>query len=68
MEKFRADKGEPWPMVFGKADNSANYGVSGIPHFAIIDRSGKVAYIHIGYSEQNFIPMQEKLKEMFGGN
>lgn len=68
MEKFRADKEEPWPMVFGdKTTNHGAYGVSGIPHWVVLDRTGKVAFIHVGYSPQIFVPFREKIKALVEG-
>lgn len=29
------------------------YGVSGLPHMVLVDKQGRVAYIHIGYSEES---------------
>jgi thiol-disulfide isomerase/thioredoxin len=28
------------------------YGVSGLPHMVLLDKAGKVAFVHIGYSEK----------------
>lgn len=36
----------------GKKEGIAEaYGVSGLPHMVLVDKQGRVAYIHIGYSE-----------------
>jgi hypothetical protein len=67
MGPFREEKGEPWPMIFGDRSNSDNYGVSGIPHWAVIDRTGKVAFIHIGYSAEIFKPFREKIRALVEG-
>lgn len=68
MEKFRSDKGEPWPMVFGdRTTNNEAYGVSGIPHWVVLDRTGKVAFIHVGYSAEIFKPFREKIKALVEG-
>ncbi len=40
-----------WPTVFGDRSNSESYGVSGIPHYVLIDRKGIVRGISIGYSD-----------------
>lgn len=29
------------------------YGVSGLPHMVLVDKQGRVAYIHVGYSEES---------------
>ncbi|MFQ3669161.1 MAG: TlpA disulfide reductase family protein [Fimbriimonadaceae bacterium] len=45
-----ADLQAPWPTVFGPRSNFTAYAVSGIPHFAAIDREGVVRHIQIGFS------------------
>jgi hypothetical protein len=68
MANFTAEKGEPWPMVFGdKTTNHEAYGVNGIPHWVVLDRTGKVAFIHIGYSAEIFKPFREKVKALVEG-
>jgi hypothetical protein len=68
MEKFRADKEEPWAMVFGdRTTNHEAYGVNGIPHWVVLDRTGKVAFIHVGYSPEIFKPFREKVKALVEG-
>ncbi len=67
MKDFIAEKGEPWPMVFGdRTTNGGNYGVSGIPHWAVLDREGKVAFIQIGYSPELFKGFRKKVEELVG--
>jgi thiol-disulfide isomerase/thioredoxin len=41
----------PWPVVFGDRTNQENYGVSGIPHYVLVDRKGIVRAMSIGFSE-----------------
>ncbi len=67
MANFLAAKAEPWPMVFGGKDNGAAYGVSGIPHWVVLDREGKVAFMHVGYSPEIFKPFREKIQKLVGG-
>ena len=67
MDTFRTEKGEPWPMIFGDRANSEAYGVSGIPHWVVLDREGNVAFIHIGYSPAIFGPFREKVAKLVGG-
>ncbi len=45
----------PWPVVFEKGGAATKaYGVSTIPHLAIIDRSGRLRRIVIGYTPEEF--------------
>ena len=36
-------------MLYGTNDLAASYGVQGIPTLVVIDKTGKIAYKHIGY-------------------
>lgn len=64
MESFVAKYGLTWPVVFGDNSNSENYGVSGIPHFVIIDRSGKVNSITVGYSADLHAKMRKTVEDL----
>ncbi len=67
MANFRAEKGEPWSMVFGDKSNNEAYGEAGIPHWVVLDREGNVAFIHVGYSPAIFGPFREKIKALVEG-
>ncbi|MEP6755810.1 MAG: TlpA disulfide reductase family protein, partial [Chthonomonadales bacterium] len=62
--EFAANKGHieefglPWPLLFGPRENQTNYGVSGIPHYVVIGRDGKVASITVGFNE----PLHKQLR------
>jgi len=65
MKDFIAEKGEPWPMIFGdRTTNGGNYGVGGIPHWAVIGRDGKVAFYNIGYSPEIFKGFRKKVEDL----
>lgn len=68
MANFRAEKGEPWPMVFGDKSNDVAYGTGGIPHWVVLDREGNVAFIHVGYSAEIFVPFRAKVKALVEGS
>ena len=54
-DKFVPEFRLPWPVIFerGKVASTA-YGVSVIPHLAIIDRAGHVRRIVVGYTAAEF--------------
>jgi len=49
LQGLLTDKSIPWPVVVGSKDNFNAYGVFGIPETVIIDKTGKVRYIEIGF-------------------
>ena len=53
MANFRAEKDEPWPMVFGDKPNYEAYGL-GLPLWVVLDREGNVAFVEFGYSPESF--------------
>jgi len=48
----------------GDPDVSAAYGVSGLPHMLMIDKEGKVAFTHVGYSEQMLPQIVDEINEL----
>ena len=64
MEGFVAKYGMTWPVVFGDRTNEQNYGVSGIPHFVIIDQTGKVNSITVGYSPDLHAKMRKTIEDL----
>jgi thioredoxin-related protein len=48
----------------GKKRTGRKYGVEGIPHMVIIDESGKVAAVHIGYSEAQLPSLIKEINEI----
>ena len=48
----------PFPLIVGSKDNFTNWGVGGIPHYAVVDQQGKVAAYTIGFNE----PLHQQLR------
>lgn len=65
VDQMRTEKGEPWPMIFGdRTINNSAYGVGGIPHWVVLDRTGKVAFVHVGYSAEIFKGFRKKVEDL----
>lgn len=64
MIDFKAQNGLPWPIIFGDQTNFNAYGVTGIPQTAVIDRSGKVHKIDIGYSAESFAEFRKTVEAL----
>lgn len=54
LRVIRANKGIELTYVHDLGAVSDQYGVSGLPNMFIIDREGRVAHVHRGYSEAVF--------------
>jgi thiol-disulfide isomerase/thioredoxin len=64
MEGFVEKYHLTWPVVFGDPSNAENYGVSGIPHFVIIDRTGKVNSITVGYTPELHAKLRKTVESL----
>jgi len=49
MKDFMAEKKMNWPVAFVGKELFEAYGCSGIPHVVVIDKTGKVRKIKVGY-------------------
>lgn len=54
LKVIRANKNIQLTYVHDPGAVSDQYGVSGLPNMFIIDREGRVAHVHRGYSEAVF--------------
>ncbi|MBV6458798.1 MAG: Thiol-disulfide oxidoreductase ResA [Fimbriimonadaceae bacterium] len=50
MKEFMAEHKMTWPVIYTDKAPYDSYGVTGIPHVAVIGRDGKVKHVKIGYS------------------
>ncbi len=64
MKEFIDEYSLPWPVVYGERSNFDAYGVTGIPHVAIIDRKGNVRKIKVGYSKDSFAEFRKLVEEL----
>jgi thioredoxin-related protein len=66
LKKIVAAIGET-PMVLvsdSRKKTGKQYGVEGIPHMVIIDRTGKVTAVHIGYGEGQLPRLIKEINEI----
>jgi thiol-disulfide isomerase/thioredoxin len=49
VSKFIQDSGYHFPILYGTSELASAYGVQGIPTLVVIDKTGKLAYRHVGY-------------------
>lgn len=64
MSDFIKEHELPWPVVYGERTNFEAYGVTGIPHVAVIDRQGNVKKIKIGYSPASFAEFRKEIEHL----
>lgn len=64
MKDFIAEQTLPWPVVYGERSVFETYGVTGIPHVAVIDRKGVLRKIKIGYSPASFGEFKKFVQEL----
>jgi thiol-disulfide isomerase/thioredoxin len=64
MEAFKKEQDMTWPIVFGQNGNFEAYGVTAIPHVAVIGRDGKVHHLDIGYSPELFAKFRKNVEAL----
>lgn len=64
MAEFIKEYELPWPVVYGERTNFDAYGVTGIPHVAVIGRDGSVKKIKVGYSADSFKSFREYIEKL----
>lgn len=64
MEGFVKEHNLTWPVVFTDRAPFDAYGVTGIPHLVVIDRTGKVREIKIGYSKETYGKFRASLEKL----
>ncbi len=67
MGDFIKEFSLPWPVVYGDRTNFEAYGVTGIPHVAVVGRDGVVHKIKVGYSAASFAEFRTEIEELVGG-
>ncbi len=67
MGEFIKEYSLPWPVVYGDRSNFDAYGVTGIPHVAVIGRDGVVHKIKVGYSAASFAEFRKEIEALVGG-
>lgn len=64
LKGFMADHRMAWPVVYSPKSDYDAYGVTGIPHVAVIDKKGNVRRIKIGYSPESFPKFREFVESL----
>lgn len=64
MNEFIGEHKLPWPVVYATQQDFVNYGVTGIPHVAVIDKQGNVHKIKVGYSKASFAEFRKEIEKM----
>jgi thiol-disulfide isomerase/thioredoxin len=64
MADFIAEHKLPWPVVYGERANMEAYGVTGIPTAVVIDRTGVVHTLHVGYSKESFKAFRAEIEKL----
>lgn len=64
MQGFLDEHKLPWPVVYVKNEDFTAYGVTGIPHVAVIDKKGNVHKIKVGYSPSTFKAFRDEIEKL----
>lgn len=61
MAGFQKEFNMNWPIVFDASDSFTNYGITGIPTVAVVDRKGVCRMLHVGYSPESFAKFRKEV-------
>lgn len=64
MPKLMEELGISWPMVYVERLDLKAWGVSGIPEFVVLDKSGVVQWVDLGFSEGKFSRLSAKIRSL----
>lgn len=64
MKDFLGEHQLPWPVIYGDRTNFEAYGVSGIPHVAVVGKDGTVHKIKVGYSPASFAEFRAEIEKL----
>ncbi|WP_227625077.1 TlpA family protein disulfide reductase [Fimbriimonas ginsengisoli] len=64
MADFVKEFDLPWAVQYGDRTNFVNYGVTAIPHVAVIDKKGVVRNIKIGYEPEKFPAFRSMIEKL----
>jgi peroxiredoxin len=65
--RFAVDKVKPgYPSLLASRDVAKAYGVTGYPTLFIVDKEGKIADVHTGYSRDLTTRLSKKLDALLG--
>lgn len=64
MADFIKDYNIAWPVAYSDRSNFEAYGISGIPTVYVIDRSGKVHSVDVGYSPDSFKKFRAEVEKL----
>lgn len=64
MGEFIEEHKLPWPVVYATQQDFVNYGVTGIPHVAVIGKDGTVHKIKVGYSKATFAEFRKEIEKL----
>jgi thiol-disulfide isomerase/thioredoxin len=64
MKDFMAEKKMNWPVAFVGKEGFEAYGCSAIPHVVVIDKSGKIRKIKVGYSPKEIETFRAEIEKL----
>jgi thiol-disulfide isomerase/thioredoxin len=66
LEKFLKKRDVSYDIILTPMEVDMQYRINGYPTMYVIDKEGKIAWVEIGFSEERFAKMKEKVTELLG--
>jgi len=67
MKEFVVEKKMNWPVAFVDKDVFEAYGCSAIPHVVVIDKTGKIRKIKVGYYKDEVEAFHKEIEKLLEG-
>jgi peroxiredoxin len=66
LERFLKKRDVSYDIILTQPEVDMQYKINGYPTMYVIDKEGKIAWVEIGFSEERFAKMKEKVTELLG--
>lgn len=64
LDKFLQNRKLSYDIIMTQSSVDLMYKIKGYPTMYIVDKSGKIAYVEIGFNQEKFVGVKAKVKEL----
>ena len=64
LDKFLQKRKLTYPVIMTQSTVDLMYKIKGYPTMYLLDKSGKIAYVEIGFDEEKFVKLKAKVEEL----
>jgi hypothetical protein len=64
LDKFLAKRKISYPVIMTQSTVDLMYKIKAYPTMYVVDKSGKIAYVEVGFNEEKFDALKMKVEEL----